>query len=80
MPTLKNISPYGALDIPLLGRVVEAGEVFDVTPEQARHLAGQDENFEKVTAKKKTAPARKRAAKKAAEPEVVESATGEENG
>lgn len=52
MPKLKNVSPYGDLDIPLLGRVVAAGEVFEVTTEQAKHLKGQDENFQPVTTKK----------------------------
>jgi hypothetical protein len=27
---LRNVSPLGALDLPLIGRTVEAGEVFDV--------------------------------------------------
>jgi hypothetical protein len=41
MPKFKNVSPLGALDLPLLGRVVEPGEVIEVTAEQAKHLEGQ---------------------------------------
>jgi hypothetical protein len=37
----KNISSQGALDLPLLGRIIAAGEEFEVTPEQAEHLAKQ---------------------------------------
>jgi hypothetical protein len=48
MPKFRNVSPYGDLELPLVRRVVAAGEVFEVTPEQAKHLAGQDENFEPV--------------------------------
>lgn len=52
MPHLKNVSPYGDLEIPLLRRVVKAGEVFEVTDEQAERLAGQDENYKPVPAPK----------------------------
>lgn len=38
---LRNDSPVGDLDIPLLRRVVLAGEVFDVTAEQANILLDQ---------------------------------------
>lgn len=50
MPWLKNVSPYGDLEIPLLRRVVAAGEVFEVTDDQAERLAGQDENYQPATA------------------------------
>lgn len=53
MPYLKNVSPYGDLEIPLLHRVVAAGEVFEVTDEQAERLAGQDDNYQPVAAPKK---------------------------
>lgn len=54
---IRNISPYGALDVPLLRREGEpydehgegclsAGEVLDVTPEHAAVLLEQHENFE----------------------------------
>lgn len=35
MPTLKNINPLGAVELPLIGRVLEAGEEFEVTAAQA---------------------------------------------
>lgn len=60
MPTLRNVSPYGDLDVPLLRRVVAAGEKFECTTEEGKILARQAENFEVVKA-----PARK-PAKKAA--------------
>ncbi|MEE2568603.1 hypothetical protein V1638_04225 [Pseudarthrobacter sp. J64] len=42
---LKNISPLGALDVPLLRAVVDAGEVIDVRPDHARILLQQPDNF-----------------------------------
>lgn len=45
MPKLKNISPLGALDVPLLRTVVEADQVFDVTEDQARTLLQQPDNY-----------------------------------
>ncbi len=45
MPKLKNISPLGDLDVPLLRRVVEADEVFDVNEDQARVLLLQHDNY-----------------------------------
>lgn len=71
----RNVSPYGALDIPLLGRTVEAGEVFEVTPEQAKHLAGQDDNFQKVQPSK---TAKERAAKKAEDAAPAVESTSDE--
>ncbi|QIK83109.1 hypothetical protein [Sanguibacter sp. HDW7] len=41
MPKFINVSPLGALDLPLLGRVVAPGEVIELTRAQARHLKGQ---------------------------------------
>lgn len=96
--TLRNVSPLGYLDVPILGRqgpspaydcteactvddehehvdrvdeqhdepgtgCLKPGEKFTTTPEIADRLLEQAENFELVKAK---APARKRAAKKAA--------------
>jgi hypothetical protein len=37
----KNVSPLGALELPLVGRVVARGEVVQVTAAQAKHLTGQ---------------------------------------
>lgn len=45
---IRNISPRGALDVPLLGRVVEAGEVTEVTKDQADRLLPQSDNWEPV--------------------------------
>jgi hypothetical protein len=50
MPTLRNISPYGDLDFPLLGRVITAGETFELTAEQAKHVVYPSERFEEVPA------------------------------
>jgi len=42
MPQIKNVSPMGDLDVPLLRRVVKAGEIVDVTEDQAKRLLPQD--------------------------------------
>jgi hypothetical protein len=42
---VKNISPFGHLDVPLVGRVVEAGEVFDATEDQASQLLAQPTHY-----------------------------------
>jgi hypothetical protein len=42
---ITNTSPYGDLDIPLLGVIVEAGQTVDVTEDQARRLLPQVENY-----------------------------------
>lgn len=41
MPQFKNVSPLGALDLALVGKVVEPGEVVEVSAAQALHLEGQ---------------------------------------
>lgn len=46
MPRLKNISPLGALDVPLLRKVIEADEIVDVTEDQARVLLLQPDNYQ----------------------------------
>ena len=46
MPRLKNISPLGALDVPLLRRIVEAEEIIDVSEDQARVLLLQPDNYQ----------------------------------
>lgn len=38
---LRNVSPLGDLDIPLVRRIVLSGEEFDVTAEQAARLLEQ---------------------------------------
>ena len=44
----KNISPLGDLDLPLLQRVVKAGETIEVNADQAIHLEGQSDTWEPV--------------------------------
>lgn len=51
MPTLRNISGLGDLDIEGVG-FVAAGATFDVTDAQAERLVCQVENFVPVTTKK----------------------------
>lgn len=41
MPKITNVSPFGDLDVPLLGLIVAAGETVDVTDEQAAVLLDQ---------------------------------------
>lgn len=50
MPQIRNVSPLGEVEIPLLGRVVGAGEVVEVTDEQAAVLLEQVGNYEQADA------------------------------
>ena len=50
---LRNTSPLGHLDFPLLGRVLAPGEVFDVDDDTGAALLEQAGNFEAVTTKEK---------------------------
>lgn len=50
MPVLKNVSPLGDLDFPLLRRVVAAGEEFEVDDDTAALLLEQVGNFVAVPA------------------------------
>lgn len=43
---IRNVSPYGDLDVPLLGMIVAAGETVDVTDENADRLLEQAENWQ----------------------------------
>lgn len=45
MPKIRNVSPIGALDVPLIGRHLDAGEEADVTAEQAAVLLAQADNY-----------------------------------
>jgi hypothetical protein len=45
MPILRNINPLGAIDLPLLGRTLDAGEEFEVTDDQAAVLLQQIGNY-----------------------------------
>lgn len=40
-----NVNPYGAVDVPLLGRTVDAGETVTVTDDQAAALLPQAINW-----------------------------------
>ena len=51
---LKNVSPLGDLDVPVLRRVVKAGEVFDVPESVGASLAAQPDVFQVVTEKEKS--------------------------
>jgi len=46
MPKIKNVSPFGDLEVPLLGRIFEHGSILDVTEEQAEVLLRQTDNFQ----------------------------------
>ncbi|HQV83795.1 MAG TPA: hypothetical protein PLX57_11880 [Ornithinibacter sp.] len=49
---LKNISPLGHLDLPLIGRVLEPGEVFEVPDDAGAALLDQPSNYAKAPATK----------------------------
>jgi hypothetical protein len=42
---LKNVSSLGDLEVPAIGRVVAAGEVFEVTADLGASLAEQPSNW-----------------------------------
>jgi hypothetical protein len=46
MPKIKNVSPFGDLEVPLLGAVVEHGSIVEVSEEHARILLMQPSNFQ----------------------------------
>lgn len=46
---LRNISPLGDIDLPLIGRTLIAGEEFEVTDEQGAAMLEQTGNYEAVT-------------------------------
>ena len=52
MSKFKNVSPLGDLEVPVLGRVVKAGEVFEVPADLGGSFAEQSDVWEPVTAKK----------------------------
>ena len=47
-----NVSPLGALDVPALGKTIEAGEVFDVPDDLDEFFKDQAENFQPVVGKR----------------------------
>ena len=48
MTIIKNVSPLGELDVPLLGRFLAAGEEIEVSTEAAERLLPQAENYAPV--------------------------------
>ncbi|MDQ1247698.1 MAG: hypothetical protein QG597_2069 [Actinomycetota bacterium] len=48
MPRIRNVSPLGALDVPLLGRTLAASEEADVPKSAAEQLLAQPDNFQPV--------------------------------
>ena len=48
MPTIRNVSPVGDLDVPLLRKIVARGESVEVTDDQAKTLLDQATNWESV--------------------------------
>lgn len=75
MPVIKNVSPIGALDIPLLRRVVEFGEEVEVKVEHALVLLDQEANYEAVDKAAKAIVAKLQAARNTPDAPVVAPAT-----
>ncbi len=50
MPIIKNVCPYGELDVPLLGVFLDADEEIEVKDDVARRLLPQAENYAPVDA------------------------------
>lgn len=48
MPIIRNVSPLGDLDVPLLRQIVQAGSEVETTAEHAATLLAQSENFAAV--------------------------------
>ncbi|MHC6176239.1 hypothetical protein [Glutamicibacter sp. X7] len=46
--TIRNVSPLGDLDVPLLGQVIKHGETIALPEAAALKLLAQDRNFEEV--------------------------------
>jgi hypothetical protein len=46
---IKNVSPLGGIDLPLIGRSLEAGEVFEVPDKVGKELLKQVGNYEEPT-------------------------------
>ena len=45
---IKNVSPFGDLDLPLIGRVVKAGEVFEIAEEDGLLIIEQTRNWKHI--------------------------------
>lgn len=53
---IKNVSPFGDLDLPLIGRVVAYGEEFEVSDDIGAQLVDQEANWEWVDRPTPTVP------------------------
>lgn len=53
---LQNVNPSGAVYVPMLARNLEAGEVFEVTPEEAARLLPQERNYQRAEGAPLTKP------------------------
>ena len=51
MAKFKNVSPFGDLEVPVLGRVISAGEVFEVPADLVAGFAEQSTNWMPVAEK-----------------------------
>ena len=71
MVQIRNTSPRGALEVPLLGRGVDAGEVVDVKAEHAARLLQQEDQWQRVTR-----PAARRPSTKRSRPAAAATAKG----
>lgn len=49
----KNVNPLGAVEVPILGRVLEAGEEFEATGDAAEALLAQPDNYVRTDGPKK---------------------------
>lgn len=47
---LRNTNPLGAVDLPLIGQTLQAGEEFDVPDKVGKALLEQTGNYEEVKA------------------------------
>lgn len=72
MTIIKNVSPLGDLDVPLLGRFLDAGEEIEVSDDVAERLLPQAENYEPVDDEAKAILAKLYPAPEAEEPEEGE--------
>lgn len=77
MTIIKNVSPLGELDVPLLGRFLKAGEEIEVSDEVAERLLPQAENYQPVDDGAKAILAKLYPEPEADEPEDVDPAADE---
>ena len=73
---LRNVNPLGHIDLPLIGRVLEPRETFEVPDAVGKELLKQVGNYE--LAEKPATPAKK-ASRKQAAPKTPTPASGHES-